>query len=68
MDRSYEGILGVQFVNRVTDTDFIVLSCYLPSENSTRGRDAQSFFAHLLAFIPFVTATSYLLEAISTLE
>ena len=47
----HEGILGVQFVNRATDTDFIVLSCYLPPENSTRGRDAQSFFAHLLADI-----------------
>ena len=30
VDKSYEGILGVQFVIRVTDTDFIVLSCYLP--------------------------------------
>ncbi len=28
-----------------------MFSCYLPPENSPRGRDAQSFFAHLLTQI-----------------
>ena len=66
MDKSYEGILGVQFVNRMTDTDFIlyicifVLSCYLPPENSTRRRDAQSFFAHLLADIYSISDSDYI--------
>jgi hypothetical protein len=31
--------------------NFIVYSCYLPPENSARGRDAQSFFSHLLTQI-----------------
>ena len=48
MDKSYGGILGLRFEHRSTGSDFIVYSCYLPPENSARGRDAQSFFAHLL--------------------
>lgn len=40
VDKSFEGILAVKFVNKETDRDFVALSCYLPPENSTRGRDA----------------------------
>ncbi|XP_060587764.1 uncharacterized protein LOC132743245 [Ruditapes philippinarum] len=29
----------------------LLFSCYLPTENSTRGRDSQGFFSHLLAQI-----------------
>ena len=49
IDKTVDGILGVKFVHKETDSDFVVFSCYLPPENSTRGRDAQTFFAHLLA-------------------
>ena len=49
IDKTVDGILGVKFVYKETDSDFVVFSCYLPPENSTRGRDAQTFFAHLLA-------------------
>lgn len=48
IDRSFDGILGLRFEHRSTCVDFIVFSCYLPPENSTRGRDAHSLFAHLL--------------------
>jgi hypothetical protein len=51
VDKSYDGILALKFVHRETEGDFIVFSCYLPPENSNRGRDAQSFFAHLLSQI-----------------
>ncbi|CAG2256686.1 unnamed protein product [Mytilus edulis] len=37
--------------NRTNDSNFLVFACYLPPENSSRGRDAPSFFAHLLAQI-----------------
>ena len=47
--KTVDGILGVKFVHKETDSDVVVFSCYLPPENSTRGRDAQTFFAHLLA-------------------
>lgn len=48
VDRSVDGILAVRFTPKETDRDFIVFSCYLPPENSTRGREANSVFAHLL--------------------
>jgi hypothetical protein len=51
VDRSYDGILALKFEHRITSLNLIVFSCYLPPEGSTRGRDAQSFFAHLLAQI-----------------
>ncbi len=51
VDKSHEGIIALKFTHNVTDRNFVVFSCYLPPENSTRGRDAQSFFAHLLAKI-----------------
>ena len=49
VDRSYEGIIAIKFTHRITSANFVVFSCYLPPENSPRGRDAQSFFAHLLS-------------------
>ena len=50
-DKTYEGIIGLNFKHTTTDYSFMVFSCYLPPENSVRGRDAQGFFAHLLAQI-----------------
>ncbi|CAG2234601.1 unnamed protein product [Mytilus edulis] len=51
IDKTFEGILGVKFENTSKDLEFILYSCYLPPENSSRGRDAQSFLAHLLTQI-----------------
>ena len=51
IDKSYDGILGLKFEHMDNDSNFIVYACYLPPENSTRGRDAQSFYSHLLAQI-----------------
>jgi len=51
VDKSYDGILVVQLIHKQNNYDFTVFSCYLPPENSTRGRDAQGFFSHLLAQI-----------------
>ncbi|WAR21523.1 LOW QUALITY PROTEIN: hypothetical protein MAR_015497, partial [Mya arenaria] len=51
VDRVYDGIIAVSFTNKATGSDFIVFSCYLPPEGSTRGRDAQGFFVHLLTQI-----------------
>ena len=44
-------ILGISFKSKRNDYIFIVFTCYLPPEGSSRGRDAQSFYAHLLAHI-----------------
>ena len=44
----YEGILGLKFTHKISEFEFVVFSCYLPPENSPWGRDATSFFNHLL--------------------
>ncbi|CAC5381141.1 unnamed protein product [Mytilus coruscus] len=51
VDKSFDGILGIKFTGRSTEFEFLVFACYLPPENSSRGRDAQSFYAHLLSQI-----------------
>lgn len=48
IDKSFEGILGVQFHDKENDFTLVVYSVYLPPENSPRGRDASTFFSHLL--------------------
>ena len=48
VDKSFEGILGVQFSNKHTDYKFIMFSCYLPPEGYSRGHDGSSFYQHLL--------------------
>ncbi|CAC5366262.1 unnamed protein product [Mytilus coruscus] len=51
IDRSFDGILGLKFENRMNDSNFLVFTCYLLPINSSRGRDAPRFFALLLAQI-----------------
>ena len=51
IDKSFDGILGIKLSNLVSDKEIIFFACYLPPENSPRGRDAQGFFAHLLSQI-----------------
>ena len=50
-DKTYEGILILHFQNKISLSTFAVATCYLPPENSSRGRDADSFFSHLLTCI-----------------
>lgn len=49
VDKTYDGIIGLKLEHKTTERSYIVFSCYLPPENSTRGRDSQGFFSHLLA-------------------
>lgn len=49
IDKSVEGILGLQFTCKYSDYTFVVFTSYLPPENSVWGRDASGFFAHILA-------------------
>ncbi len=46
-DKSVEGILALQFKNRFTGYSFVIFTCYLPSEGSTRSTGSHSFFGHL---------------------
>ena len=51
IDREYEGILTLKFTNKLSDFEFIVVSCYLPPENSPWGRDSFGFYNHLLKLV-----------------
>jgi hypothetical protein len=49
IDRSYEGVIGIQLKHKVSEFTLLIFACYLPPENSPWGRDAVSFYAHLLS-------------------
>ena len=51
VDKCYEGILALKLTSRTTEHTILLLTCYLPPENSPWGRNAQSFFAHILSLI-----------------
>ena len=48
VDDSYDGVLAVLFVNKNSDYNFLFINAYLPPENSIYGRDAASFYSHIL--------------------
>ena len=48
IDKSFDGILGVEFRHKYTDFVFIVCACYLPPENSVWGKNSTAFFSHLI--------------------
>jgi hypothetical protein len=45
VDKSFVGVLDVKFSCRTSEYVLVVFSCYLPSENLTRGHDAHTCFA-----------------------
>ena len=47
-DKSYVNILAVQFIHRVS---ILVVTGYLPPDNSVWGRNADDFFNHMLSII-----------------
>ncbi|XP_053391424.1 uncharacterized protein LOC128554201, partial [Mercenaria mercenaria] len=51
VENAIEGILALQLKCRSTDCCSLIVSAYLPPENSVWGRDAQTFFAHILSLI-----------------
>ena len=51
LDKTFDGILCLQFKSKISDYCFIVISCYLPPSNSVWGRDGTSFYSHLLSLV-----------------
>ena len=51
VDKSYNDIIAMKFSHKHNDFSFLVISAYLPPENSPWGRDASAFFSHLLQLI-----------------
>ena len=48
VDKSFDGIMGIQLRHKITDFTFIVVLCYLAPENSPWSNSTQ-FFSHLIA-------------------
>ena len=51
IDKEYEGILALQITHKDTDFEILLISGYLPPENSPWGRNASGFFAHCLKLL-----------------
>ena len=51
IDKQHEGILKISLTDKVSEKVFVVGCCYLPPAGGYWGRDAQSYFDHLLAGI-----------------
>jgi hypothetical protein len=48
VDKTVDGIIGLEIKHKLSDFSLLVYSCYLPPENSPHGRDAVGFYSHLL--------------------
>lgn len=61
VDKSVDRLLCLRFENRVTLHSFALISCYLPPETSTWGRNAECFFGHLLSLLYRLDVDSFYL-------
>ncbi len=46
VDKSVEGIIGVKFVDKVSEFSLVIFTCYLPPKNSSWGQNDVDFFGH----------------------
>ncbi len=49
MDNNVEGIVGVKFVNKATEYNFVIFYCYFAPHDSPYGKDVTEILGHLLA-------------------
>ncbi len=49
IDKNLDGILGVKFVDKNTEQDFIIFICYLAPYDFPYGRNRSNFLGHLIA-------------------
>ncbi len=54
VDKSYEGVIGVQLQHKHLEVSIVVFSCYLPPENSPWGRDSVGFYSQIVKHILIV--------------
>ncbi len=47
-DRTYDGILCINLLHKITEYDVSIFCCYLPPVSSPYGRNSASFYSHLL--------------------
>ena len=51
IDRVFDGILALCFTDKISNYEFIIISAYLPPENSAWGQNSSSFFSHILTLM-----------------
>ena len=51
VDKTIDGIIAIKIVDKVTEHECVIICAYLPPENSTWGRDAASFYSHVLQLL-----------------
>ena len=51
VDKCYDGILAVKFTRFSDDYCFLIVALYLPPEQTSWGRNASAFYAHLLKIV-----------------
>ncbi len=47
IEKSYEGIFGLELIHNATSISLLLVCCYLPPENSPYGRNIDGFLSHL---------------------
>ena len=50
-DRSFDGIICFLFQHKISKFTLLLISCYLPPENSPWGRDSNEFYSHILIYL-----------------
>ena len=63
ISKCYDGILGVLFTSKITGVQLLIICVYLPPEESPWGRDAETFFAHLLSIVYLYTNVDHVFIA-----
>ena len=48
IDKSYDGIMVLEFIHKHTNFTFVVCACYLPPDNSVWGQNATLFFSNII--------------------
>ena len=51
LDKQFDGMLTLSLCHKETEYKFILVTAYLPPDNSLYGRDATGFFSHLINLI-----------------
>ncbi|KAH3858754.1 hypothetical protein DPMN_101383 [Dreissena polymorpha] len=49
LDKSFEGILSLKLIDKISSIETIVTVCYLPPEGSERGQHVDEFLTTLQA-------------------
>ena len=51
IDKSYDGIMALEFIHKHTNFTFVVCACYLPPDNSVWGQNATLFFSNIISLL-----------------